>query len=306
MRQFLLFMLILFCPGTLASYAAAIHDAAKKGDLAAITAALDTGADINAEDGGGTPLYFAARRGHLAATQLLIERGANVNSRTSLGQPLEAAVEKDRVEIITLLLSNGADPNSSSDTKTVLHIAAERGCLGCVKALVEAGADVNAQQKLNGEGVYLWIITPLHLAVRFEHYEVADYLRAHGVVIPKPAPISAMLASADPSKGQQVIEKWCLHCHNTKIDMHEGQDFGPNLWNVVGRDKASLDFSSYSKTLRALEGVWTYEDLNTFLSGPAVTTPGTRMQVQGVLDETDRVNLIAYLRTLSDKPIPLP
>ncbi len=88
--------------------------------------------------------------------------------------------------------------------------------------------------------------------------------------------------------------------------MGQGQDFGPNLWNVVDRDKASLDFGGYSKTLRALEGVWTYEDLNTFLSGPAVTTPGVGMQVQGVLDETDRVNLIAYLRTLSDKLIPLP
>jgi cytochrome c len=30
------------------------------------------------------------------------------------------------------------------------------------------------------------------------------------------------------------------------------------------------------------------------------------MEIRGVPDETERVNLIAYLRTLSDKPIPLP
>ena len=30
------------------------------------------------------------------------------------------------------------------------------------------------------------------------------------------------------------------------------------------------------------------------------------MEVPGVPDETERVNLIAYLRTLSDMPLPLP
>jgi cytochrome c len=65
MRGFLLFVLILFGHIPVASHAAAIHDAAKKGDVAGIAAELDAGADINAIDGGATPLYFAARRGTL-------------------------------------------------------------------------------------------------------------------------------------------------------------------------------------------------------------------------------------------------
>lgn len=81
---------------------------------------------------------------------------------------------------------------------------------------------------------------------------------------------------------------------------------GPTLWNVVGRDKASVSGMSYSEALKAWEGVWAYEDLNVFLYGPTLTTPGTRMVIRGAPDETDRINLIAYLRTLSDKPIPLP
>jgi cytochrome c len=36
------------------------------------------------------------------------------------------------------------------------------------------------------------------------------------------------------------------------------------------------------------------------------TTPGVSMEVPGVSDETERADLIAYLRTLSDKPKPLP
>jgi cytochrome c len=37
-----------------------------------------------------------------------------------------------------------------------------------------------------------------------------------------------------------------------------------------------------------------------------LTTPGVLMEVLGVSDETERVDLIAYLRTLSDEPMPLP
>jgi cytochrome c len=78
------------------------------------------------------------------------------------------------------------------------------------------------------------------------------------------------------------------------------------LWGIVGRDRAALAGVSYSEALKAWSGVWTYEDLNTFLYGPTLTTPGVRMEMRGVPDETERVNLIAYLRTLSDKPLPLP
>ncbi|TIS93861.1 cytochrome c family protein, partial [Mesorhizobium sp.] len=62
----------------------------------------------------------------------------------------------------------------------------------------------------------------------------------------------------------------------------------------------------YSDALLSWEGVWTYEDLNRYLFGPMLTTPGVKMETPGVPDETERANLIAYLRTLSDKPMPLP
>jgi cytochrome c len=52
--------------------------------------------------------------------------------------------------------------------------------------------------------------------------------------------------------------------------------------------------------------VSTYEDLNIYLYGPMLTTPGVLMEIPGVPDETERVNLIANLRTRSDQPIPLP
>ncbi|MDG4904561.1 MULTISPECIES: ankyrin repeat domain-containing protein [unclassified Mesorhizobium] len=80
MRDVLLFILLLLLPVPTASYAAAIHDAAMKGDIGAITAALDAGAGVDESDGKATPLYLAVKGGHFAAAKMLIERGADVNA----------------------------------------------------------------------------------------------------------------------------------------------------------------------------------------------------------------------------------
>jgi cytochrome c len=290
---------ICFCLIPLTSQAAAIHDAAKKGDMAAITAALDAGANINDPDAFATPLYYAVSRQHLDAAKLLIDRGADVNAGSKVGgPPLKAAVAKGKIELITLLLAHGADPNVAVGDQTVLHEAVRRGCLDCVKALVAAGADVNAP------GADPVARTPIHLARFHDHSEISDYLMANGVVLPKPEPIAAKLASADVEKGRIYFGKNCDGCHNNEPG--KGAKQGPNLWEVVGRDKASSPDAKHSKTLLTLEGVWTYEDLSTYLYGPTLTTPGVLMETPGVPDETERVDLIAYLRTLSDKPIPLP
>ena len=301
MRGFLLLIPLLLVHIPIVSHAAAIHDAAKEGDVAAITAALDAGAGVDESDesdGRMTPLYLAVRGGHLAAAKLLIERGADVNAAPTpvLGPPLMPALVKRRIDLINLLLDGGANPNAHRNRENALHIAVTLGCLDCVKALVEAGADVNAKT-VDGK-------TPLHLAKSRGQREIADYLLSHGVVLPTPAPISMKLASADVEKGRTYFTRLCAGCHN-----HEpqgGNKTGPNLWGVVGRDKASMANMRYSDTLLGWEGVWTYEDLNRYLFGPMLTTPGVKMEIPGVPDETERVDLIAYLRTLSDKPIPLP
>jgi cytochrome c len=291
---------IFFCLIPLTSQAAAIHDAAKKGDTAAIAAALDAGANVNEPDGFATPLYYAVGRQHLDAAKLLIDRGADVNTGSKIGgPPLKAAVAKSKLELITLLLEHGADPKVAAGKETVLHLAVRQGCLDCVKALVAAGADVNAR------GTDLVARTPIHLARFFDYSEISEYLMANGVVLPKPGPIAPKLASADVEKGRAYFGRNCDACHTNEPGKGPKEGF-PDLWEVVGRDKASSPEAKYSKTLLAWEGVWTYEDLNTYLYGPTLTTPGVLMEIAGVPDETERVDLIAYLRTLSDKPLPLP
>ncbi|WP_419694987.1 ankyrin repeat domain-containing protein [Mesorhizobium muleiense] len=296
MRVSLLFIPLLLLHIPIVSHAAAIHDAAMEGDVAAITAALDAGADVDESDGSATPLYLAVFMGHIQAAKLLMERGADVNAQTALGSPLMAAMGIDKIDLLNLLLDGGADPNADGSSQPALHAAVNLGCLDCVKALVEAGADVNARAE-DGK-------TPLHMAKRGGQREVADYLMSHGVVLPTPAPISMKLASANVEKGRTYFTRVCGPCHNAEPT--GGNKIGPNLWSVVGRDKATMADMRYSDALLSWEGVWTYEDLNKLLLEPMATTPGVYMEMPGVSDETERVDLIAYLRTLSDKPNPLP
>jgi cytochrome c len=304
MRGLIVFVLLMVSQFQLAK-AANLHDAAKKGDPAAIAAGLDAGADVNKVISGATPLYFAAIRGHLEAAKLLIARGADVNIKTNSGTALMAASARGAADLVIVLLASGADPNAELKTETALHIAAERGCLDCVMALVKAGANVNAQL-VSGNGPVTTVRTPLHLATRNGHNDVAAYLKSNGVILAAPAPISQKLASADIGRGNQLFEEKCVACHSPTGERITAD--GPLLRDIVGRDKASEpNFKIYSKTLLAAEGAWTYEELNLFLSGPtATTTPGLKMEVQGVPEEADRVNLIAYLRTLSNNPVPLP
>lgn len=296
MRVFLYVIPVFWLAAAAAADAAALHDAAKAGDLTAIAAALDGGADVNEADGGATPLYFAVRRNKPDAARLLIERGADVNAVASLGPALFAAVAKSRIELIRLLLEKGADPNIAFDGNTALHIAAEKLCIACLTALVESGADVNAKD--------VYGAPPLHLARRYGNREGADYLLEHGVDIPTSPPISDKLAAADADSGRSVFEESCQNCHTAQAGNSLKE--GVSLWGIVGRDKASLADFAYSDVLNAWEGSWTYDDLNSFLAAPMARAPGVKMEVPGIPDEGLRVNLIAFLRTLSDNPMPLP
>ncbi len=119
-----------------------------------------------------------------------------------------------------------------------------------------------------------------------------------------PEPVAALLAAADVGAGQKLSKK-CGACHSFKKD-DTAKKPGPNLWGVVGRDLASVGGFGYSKALAGVGGAWGYEELNVFLLKPKEFAPGTKMAFAGLKKAHDRANLIAWLRTLSDSPRPLP
>ena len=119
-----------------------------------------------------------------------------------------------------------------------------------------------------------------------------------------PAQVVAALATAKPGNGQGTFKK-CLACHTA--DKAAASKAGPNLWDVVGRARASRsDRNGYSEAMKAKTGEWTYADLAGFLHAPKAWLPGTKMIFNGVSDPADLADLIAYIRTLADTPHPLP
>ncbi len=117
------------------------------------------------------------------------------------------------------------------------------------------------------------------------------------------APLPELLAKADPAQGQ-ALTKVCAACHG--FDKGGAAKVGPNLYGVVGGPKASFAGFAYSDGMKAKGGAWSFDDLNAFLTSPKAFVSGTKMGFAGEPDAAKRAAIIAYLRSLSDSPVPLP
>jgi cytochrome c len=127
---------------------------------------------------------------------------------------------------------------------------------------------------------------------------------AQAAVAPAAAePLPKLLASADPTRGA-ADTKPCTTCHN--FEKGGAAKVGPPLYGVVDRPVGEVTGFSYSEPLKAKGGKWTFEDLNNFIAAPGKAVPGTKMTYAGEKDPAKRADILAYLRTLSDAPVPLP
>ena len=116
-------------------------------------------------------------------------------------------------------------------------------------------------------------------------------------------PLPPLLAKADPKKGEGYT-KPCQACHDFSKDGKA--KVGPPLYGVVGRKIASVPGFAYSDVLKGMGGEWTYDKLFQFIKGPQAMEPGTKMTFPGDKDAQHRADILAYLQTLSDNPVPFP
>ena len=115
--------------------------------------------------------------------------------------------------------------------------------------------------------------------------------------------VIALLATADPKQGE-TDAALCKVCHT--FDKGGAVLVGPNLYGVVGKKIASQEGVNYTPALKSKQGDWTYENLDLWLANPQAFAPGTTMIFPGVPDVKKRANIIAFLRSKSDSPAPLP
>lgn len=118
------------------------------------------------------------------------------------------------------------------------------------------------------------------------------------------AEILPLLATADAKQGE-ADAALCKVCHT--FDKGGATLVGPNLYGIVGHKIASHEGFTYSPALKKhADQTWTYENLDLWLKNPQEFAPGTTMAFPGVPDLKKRANIIAFLRSKSDEPVPLP
>ncbi len=145
-----------------------LHVAVQNGDPDRIVGLLRTGADRDARAvSGQTPLHVAADAGNDEAIHVLLERRADPNLKDAHGlTPVQLAMHNDYDSTVELLLHGGA-------TAPDILVASFAGRADLVRTFLQKDKSLIGRKTDDGN-------TPLHVAARRGHANVAEVLLACG------------------------------------------------------------------------------------------------------------------------------
>ena len=120
--------------------------------------------------------------------------------------------------------------------------------------------------------------------------------RAWFVMVVALSASAALAATAgDPIAGKAIFTRICQNCHSGEIGVNK---VGPTLFNVVGRQAASVPDYAYSEGMKANRTSWDAASLDTYLADPRGDVHGAKMFFKVLPDAQSRLDVIAYLQTL--------
>jgi ankyrin repeat protein len=178
------------CAETLPKADRDLFAAIKRADAGEVQRLLASGADVNRNEAGASPLFAAmerlarapARRTPTEAevakvvdvVELLLANGARVDVRASGGaMPIHMAALTGQTTLVQMLIAKGAGVDvRTTDGVTPLYQAAKKDAAEVAELLIDRGADVNARTKSG--------YTPLEVAAEHGSAEVATLLLARG------------------------------------------------------------------------------------------------------------------------------
>ena len=103
-------------------------------------------------------------------------------------------------------------------------------------------------------------------------------------------------ASAQDAEAGKVVFAKCGVCH--KIGEGATNALGPNLTCVLKRKVGTEEGYTYSEATKAAGFDWSDEKLLAWMEADDKVIPGNKMLFPaGVKDETDRANLLAYIKS---------